>query len=236
LAELRMSGNVLLLPDSSTDLERYRLLMTVASTENLLAPGESLKEPRTYYGADRELGTELTLHRDFKPSITLVPVAVPERVTRFLPAVGWYRQEVDRQEVTKEHLPRALRVLDAIAREAARRGWELRPRLSDVSRHFNGQTYPVSPKFSEGQFMVAITERTYWLRIKERPGPGGQRIGYSHPDRRPRWQQSKSTEFIPTGRLVIESAVGIFTDHQRQQLEEVLASLFRALEARAACR
>lgn len=55
----------------------------------------------------------------------LVEVPVPERVTRYHPAARRFREAKERHEVSRELLPRATRILHAVAREAKRRSWSV---------------------------------------------------------------------------------------------------------------
>jgi hypothetical protein len=50
------------------------------------------------------------------------PVPVPTRITRYHPVVAQFRDRHERHELSKQHLPRALLILQALAIEAERRG------------------------------------------------------------------------------------------------------------------
>lgn len=56
----------------------------------------------------------------------LVEVDVPERVTRYHPAAKRFRDATKSHEVSRAQLPRAARIVHALAREAERRDWSLK--------------------------------------------------------------------------------------------------------------
>ena len=83
-------------------------------------------------GSWAEPAYEVVLVRHFEDLVEERPVPVPERVTRYHPSVKAYLDDRDRQMVSREHVARAGRILQAIADEAsaARR----RGRLARVDR------------------------------------------------------------------------------------------------------
>lgn len=64
---------------------------------------------------------EVFLDEDFAVRVGEQPVPVPQRVNRMHPVAVAYRQDVDRQEVSKDSLSRAVRIVHALASEAERR-------------------------------------------------------------------------------------------------------------------
>lgn len=225
--ELRASANVVL-KDDEQDLERFRLLSTIAAESGLLDVGEHVETDRPW-GNDRELGTEFRIARNFSYLVEERPVTVPEHVSRYQPAVSWFRGQVDRHEVTMAHLPRALRILEAVAREAERRGWRLEPREDDKDGHWRSQS-----DYKAGQFYMVMGEHRASIRIKERAGKGGEKIGYVYgrKDSRPGWQQSRMTAFVSTGRLALEAGAYEAYDAGTQLLDLKIGRAFKSLEAR----
>jgi hypothetical protein len=65
---------------------------------------------------------EVILIRHFGDLVDPMPVPVPGRVTQYHPTVKAYLADTDSQLVSKDHLGRAARILQAIADEAPRRG------------------------------------------------------------------------------------------------------------------
>jgi hypothetical protein len=53
----------------------------------------------------------------------LMPIIVPEKVSRYHTAARRFRDSRERHEVSRDLLPRATRIIHAIAIEAERRGW-----------------------------------------------------------------------------------------------------------------
>lgn len=162
-------------------------------------------------------------------------VPVPMRVTKWHPAVQAYREDADRHEVTKGSLGRACRVMQAIATEAERRGHE----LTHVKH--SGRYYAEFRRaIATGQFALRVGDQSYALRIVEIAGGGGGKRDYRDRSRLPRWQDAKTTTFVPTGRLSISITTWArngrpdrFKDGKRTKLEDQLAELFRELEIRA---
>lgn len=68
---------------------------------------------------------EVVLVRHWEDLVDLVPVPVPEHVARHHPAVKAYLANRDSQMVTKGHVPRAARILQAMVDEALRRGFDV---------------------------------------------------------------------------------------------------------------
>ena len=74
-------------------------------------------EVRTTGPRDAER-SEIALVRYFEELVEQVPVPVPGRVSAYHPAVKAYLADRDRQLVSREHVTRAARILQAIADEA----------------------------------------------------------------------------------------------------------------------
>jgi hypothetical protein len=67
-----------------------------------------------------------------EPSAELTPVAVPEAITRHHPAARRFRGRKAEHQVPQAALPRATRIVHAIALEAQRRGWKPQPAIAGV--------------------------------------------------------------------------------------------------------
>lgn len=89
---------------------------------------------------------------------------------------------------------------------------------------------------------IVINGRLYGLRIREKPGPGGERLPSLYGRKAlPLWQEMKHTKFVPTGRLNIAIEHGYsrdqrqaeFSDVRSKRLEEKLPAILRELEIRA---
>src|SRR6185312_8056041 len=66
---------------------------------------------------------EIRLIDDEAATAELLPVTVPEKIGRYHPAARAFRDRREHHEVSREQLPRATRIVHAIAVEAERRGW-----------------------------------------------------------------------------------------------------------------
>jgi hypothetical protein len=161
----------------------------------------------------------------------LRPVSVPERVGRYHPAVRRFREQRDDHEVSRKQLQRASLLLQAVAAEAQRRGWEVEP--------------------ADGGIALGVHELTYALRLREE---GVQARGHweeqVHRYRRIRGDESWwGDRTLPRGpydhdamgklSLVLASdgpqlsgRQRTWSDRQSWSLEERLPHLFRELEER----
>jgi hypothetical protein len=153
--------------------------------------------------------------------------------------VAAYRADADHQEVSKDSLGRASRILQALAAEAVRRGHTVKTPEASAERYAGARVRSL-PK---GQLRIVIGGYTYRLRIREQSGKGGQLLPYGRQrDRLPYWQQTRQTTFLPTGQLRITVEEGYsrdgrqaeFRDSKRASLEERLPEVLRELEIRAA--
>jgi hypothetical protein len=182
---------------------------------------------------------ELFLDEDFAVRVAEQPVPVPQRVTRLHPAAVAYREDADRQEVSKDSLSRAIRIIHALATEAERRGHQATTPRTARSQY--NSDFVRSLK--NGQLAIVIDGFAYSLRIREQQGPGGgARTHNTHSGRNlPRWLAARSTTFLPTGRLQITVQHGYgrdgrpaeFRDTKTRALENRLPAILRELEIRA---
>ena len=181
---------------------------------------------------------EVYLDEDFTVRVNEQPVPVPERVARLHPVAASYRQDADRQEVSKDSLTRATHIVHALAGEAQRRGHDVTsPR---PSHHQHNSDFIRSLK--DGQLAIGIGGFTYTIRIREQQGLGATRISpYDRNRNLPRWRATRQTTFVPTGRLQITIGEGYgrdgrqaeFRDTKTRSLEERLPAVLRELEIRA---
>lgn len=169
-------------------------------------------------------------------SVSRSDVSVPARVSKLHSVAVAYRDDPDRHEVTKPSLARACRVVHAIAVEAERRGYAL------VHASKPGRDYSeYRSSLSDGQFLIDVSGHGFALRLAEVPGKGGAPINYLQARSKPRWQSTRQTAFVATGKLSIaitgwtarSGRKEKFTDGKRQTLDSQLGELFWELEVRA---
>lgn len=181
----------------------------------------------------------VVLVRYFEDLVEELPVPAPVRVARYHPAVKAYLDDRDRQMVSKEHLVRAARILQAIADEAPKRGVEvvrpgrtgLPPLVVDTYRERQAD---------QGHLTLRTTAGQYGIRIRELSGPGGkpqQRHYWGQRSNRARWLEDRDTEFVSTGVLeLIVEGPGMAHNGYRPKdtstitLEERLPRIFRKFE------
>lgn len=148
---------------------------------------------------------EIYADEDFSVRVAAAPVPVPRRVAAYHPVVAAYRADPDWQEVSRQSLGRASRILQAIAAEATRRGYT----IAQGGQRRGSQGLARSLK--DGQFQVSIDGFAYRLRIREHSAPGGGPMPYMANQSIPLWRRTRRTEFVPTGSSysprVIERAV-----------------------------
>lgn len=190
-------------------------------------------------GSWSEPAYEVVLVRHFEDLVEEFPVPVPESVARYHPAVRAYLDDRDGLAVSREHRPRAGRILQAIADEAPRRGVEV------VSPRSAGLPPVVDAYGRRESAPSGLTLRapvgTYAVRVQEVSGlsktpvprrPWGQRSA------RAAWLEHRQYEFVSTGvlELVVEGpGMGYsggyrIRDSATMTLEERLPRVFRRIE------
>jgi hypothetical protein len=193
VADVIAAGGKLLLPDETvTGGVNWRQRAYAAQRHGRVPDGKRLSVVWSSKGFEIEL-------LDGRASIDLnaEPVRVPARVVNYHPAVREFRDHADAHEVSRKLLPRALRIMHALARELDKRGHKItcvRARTDSYSRSEWKAT-------TEGQFAVTINGHELRLRLSEKglglrgPGAIGQLeisiVGYGRRQRawgdRKRW-------------------------------------------------
>ena len=129
--------------------------------------------------------------------------------------------------MSKGSLKRAVRIVEGLSREAARRGYQVTP----IS----------STRLGDGQIKVAIEGIGYSMRIRELSEAGAPPLDYQerYRGKLPAWQVARQRVFLPTGRLEISLGSGRpgrrtrFGDTATKTLEGQLPALLWELEVRA---
>jgi hypothetical protein len=164
------------------------------------------------------------------------PVPVPERVTRYHPAVKAFLADKDWQYVTQEHLARAARILQAIASEAERRGIDaLRPwDASKDVKEYERQSVLKS------HLALRTPAGIYAIQIKEIAAPGARKVQprrWNERKTKPAWLENRGWDFTSTGKLelVVNGPGTPYSgDHCRDAktitLESKLPQVFRSFE------
>ncbi|PRB08699.1 hypothetical protein [Microbacterium sp. MYb62] len=214
--------------------ELRRLLQVIRmSLHSTKRPNGKMLEIRSVgyrYGPERTL--ELVDNLD--ELVEVRPVRVPERVAKYHPAVKHFLEIRDWQYVTKEHLSRAARILQAVADEAERRSFQVLE-TSEAKANQDRPTY----KPVQGHIWIVTDHGDYSVTMKEIAGSGGRSIDYQerYRSKGPTWQTRRSTEFVSTGRLelVLDGRFAPysgqhFRDAKTKTVEGRLPEVFAALD------
>lgn len=236
VARVIQAGGALEL-DAEDDDTDYKLLCKAAKKAPNLPFGKQLRTRNI--GSWRSNQYEIYFDEDFFVRVPVRPVPVPQRVAAYHPVVAAYRADSDHQEVSRESLGRACRILQALAAEAVQRGHTVKAPKQQKNQYTGA---PVR-SLKDGQLRLLVNEFTYCLRIREQSVKGGERPDYGPRwQRLPAWQRARQTEFRPTGelRITIDSGYGRdgrqaeFHDTKRASLEDRLPDILHELEVRAA--
>ena len=177
--------------------------------------------------------TSAALVRYVPDEVEEQPVAVPERVAKLHPVAAAFKQS--KENVSAEHLPRAARIVHAVAVEAERRGYA----VTLPSAHKKESRYVGRAETHTGAVAIETGEVFACLTVRELPPNKGAARPYSEA-----WDPSKqeyvlrkNKAFEPTGVIEIEITVGVhgpqqtrFRDGKRRSLDEQLPSLLRQIE------
>lgn len=182
---------------------------------------------------------EVVLVRHFEDLVEDRPVPVPERVTRYHPRVKAYLDDRNKQLVSREHVARAGRILQALADEAPRRGVEvvspgskgLVPVVDEYGRRDAGRDH-LTLRAHAGTYAVRIQEVSAPSKTPVPRRPWGQR------STRAAWLDNRQFEFVSTGvlELIVEGpGMGYsggyrIRDSGTMTLDERLPRVFRRIE------
>lgn len=234
VAQVIKAGGVLEV-DTEDEETDYEQLITAARRAPNLPFGKQLRIRAVGpYGSDR---SEIYLDEDFSVRIVALPVPVPQRVAAYHPAVAAYRADADRHEVSEASFGRASRILQALAAEAARRGY----RVTNADRHQRQYVSDFRRSLTHGQIRITIGGFAYPVRIRELGRKGGAPLPYTAHQTLPRWQAVRHAEFLPSGMLQLTIDSGYprnrrpaeFKDTPKATVEDLLPTLLRELEIRA---
>jgi hypothetical protein len=236
------AGGRLCLPDETgRGGVNWRQRAYAAQRHGKVPAGKHLRVSRTDNGFEIEL-------RDGETGNALgaEAVPVPARLSRYHPVAREYRNRTNLHEVSRKALPRALRIVHALATEAERRGYK----LACVSVHEDAYGRSEWRPAQDGQFIFTINGHHLTVRLWEKGA--GLRGPYER--ERKRWQEDREKPFremlfldrpkpydrAATGELNIEvtgwshGRQSRWGDRKRWTLEDRLPQLMRELETQAA--
>jgi hypothetical protein len=208
-----------------------RLIVKTASVDELLI----------------ELVTDATVaaNVDEERSLALAPVPVPMRLTKYHRVAREFRDRTNLHEISRKALPRALRIVHALAVAAERRGYAIACVRVREDSYGRTEWKPAQ----DGQLVFTINGHDLRVRIWEKGA--GQRGPYER--QMTRWKNDREQPYrlmqfvarpkpydnAATGELSVEalsSAYGrqkAWGDRSRWKLEERLPNLLREVELQA---
>ncbi|RDI53323.1 hypothetical protein [Nocardia mexicana] len=234
IVEVQEAGGRLVLEKDREVLEAHRRLVGMSLKSPLRPRGKRLEIISTGpYGSGPEA---IVFTEHFDDLVDARPVPVPERIARYHPAVKAYVANKDWHYVSSDHVPRAAKILQAIATEAVARGIYA---IAPVDARKGADAYEAH--FLNGCHLALRTPvGVYGLTIKEIAAPGAPKIDpmkWRERQRMPAWIRHRGWEFIGTGRLelVVDGRWSRYKgDHYRDAktvtVEDKLPEVFRSFE------
>ena len=154
-------------------------------------------------------------------------IVVPRRLRAPHVVAKAYQQDEDIHEVSSAHLPRAVRIVHALA----------------VAFDEAGLPLGLRPGRADGQFHVSSGRWGESLKLSEKSAPGGApvlRYNLRSGKRLPAWRARRQKQFIPTGKLTVVVGGNYsfydrrfrFSDTRSHSLEDVLPDVVREVEMR----
>jgi hypothetical protein len=175
---------------------------------------------------------EIRLVHDEDVTAELLPVAIPEKIGRYHPAARAFRDRREHHEVSREQLPRATRIVHAIAREAERRGWAAAAEPGCLQLTAQGEQFSirlredgVRPRGSwerDVEHYRGVDPNSYFYRDRTLPtGPYDAEA-----------EGRLRLELLCKNGWIFQGRQSRWSDRQSWMLEERLPHLFREIEER----
>ncbi|ASF10906.2 hypothetical protein NBRGN_065_00420 [Nocardia brasiliensis NBRC 14402] len=230
IARVLEAGDCLVLPQDREVEESHRRLVALSLKSQSRPRGKKLEMVST--GAWGQGPKAIVFTEHFDDLVETRPVSVPERIAKYHPAVKAFVADKDWQFVSSDHVPRAARILQAIATAAADRGIDAMAPVVAAKRR--------SRDLGRCHLALATPAGVYGLQIKEIAARGAPKIEprqWNHRKIQPSWIQYRGWEFISTGKLelVVKGPGSSYNgDHYRDAktvtVEDKLPQVFRAFE------
>ena len=241
VADVLAAGGRLTLPDdTASGGVNWRQRAYAAQRHGKVPNGKRLSVAWTKAGFEIEL-----LDGETGNELGADAVPVPARLSKYHPVAQEFRNRTSLHEVSRKALPRVLRIVHALAKEAERRGYQLACVRVREDSYGRSEWKPSH----DGQHVFTINGHELKVRLWEKGA--GLRGPYEH--QRHRWQADREKPFREmlflerpkpsdsgaTGELNIE-ALGwshgrqaSWGDRKRWTLEDRLPQLLRELETQA---
>jgi hypothetical protein len=241
VADVIAAGGRLTLPDDTANGGvNWRQRAYAAQRHGKVPNGKRLSVAWTNAGFELEL-----LDGETCNELGADTVPVPARLSKHHPVAQEFRNRTSLHEVSRKALPRVLRIVHALAKEAERRGYQLACVRVREDSYGRSEWKPSH----DGQFVFTINGHELKVRLWEKGA--GLRGPYEH--QRKRWQEDREKPFSQmlfldrpkpydsgaTGELNIEalgwshSRQSSWGDRKRWTLEDRLPQLLRELETQA---
>ena len=241
VADVLAAGGRLTLPDETArGGVNWRQRAYAAQRHRKVPAGKHLSVRWTNAGFEIEL-----LDGETGNELGADAVPVPTRLSKYHPVAQEFRDHTNLHEVSRKALPRVLRIVHALAKEAERRGYAVACVRVREDSYRRSDWKPTR----DGQLVFTINGHELKVRLWEKGA--GVRGPYEH--QRKRWQEDREKPFremlfldrpkpydsAATGELNIEVLGGShgrqssFSDRKRWTLEDRLPQLMRELETQA---
>lgn len=241
VADVLAAGGRLTLPDETAHGGvNWRQRAYAAQRHGKVPEGKRLSVAWTNAGFEIEL-----LDGETGNELGADAVPVPARLSKFHPVAQEFRNRTSLHEVSRKALPRVLRIVHALAKEAERRGYQLACVRVREDSYGRSEWKPAH----DGQLVFTINGHELKVRLWEKGA--GLRGPYEH--QRKRWQEDREKPFRQmlfldrpkpydsgaTGELNIvalgwsHGRQASWGDRKRWTLEDRLPQLMRELETQA---
>jgi hypothetical protein len=241
VADVLAAGGRLTLPDETAHGGvNWRQRAYAAQRHGKVPAGKRLSVAWTNAGFELEL-----LDGETGNELGAEAVPVPARLSKYHPVAQEFRNRTSLHEVSRKALPRALRIVHALAKEAESRGYEVACVQVREDSYGRSEWKPSH----DGQLVFTINGHELKVRLWEKGA--GRRGPYER--QRKRWQEDrekpvremlflerpKPYDSGATGELNIEvrgwshGRQGSWGDRKRWTLEDRLPQLLRELETQA---
>jgi hypothetical protein len=233
IARVQEAGGSLRITASDTEIRPWERLVRLSLKSSSRPRGKQLAISRVGHAWDSD-EWNVSFVTYFDDLVTVRPAPVPQRVTKYHPAVKAYLEHRNWQFVSTDHLSRAGHILQAVAIEAERRGIQVLDPKS-AKKHQGQPLY----KPIRGHLWLITDFGDYMVEIKEIAGKGGATRDYSrrYDKSEAAWLARRSTEFISTGRLelILDGPLAPyqgehFRDAKSKTVESRLPEMFATLD------
>ncbi|WP_062980620.1 hypothetical protein [Nocardia anaemiae] len=234
IVQVQEAGGRLVLEQDRAIEESYGRLVAMSLKSPARPRGKKLDMISTGKWGSGPKAIVFTEH--FDDLVDARPVPVPERITKYHPAVKAYVADKDWHFVSSDHVARAARILQAIATEATARGIDT---ATPTAAAKDTDAYEAR-SLNRCHLALRTPAGVYGLQIKEIATPGAPKVDprqWRERKRMPAWIRHRGWEFIGTGKLelVVQGRGSSYNgDHYRDAktvtVEDKLPEVFRAFE------